>query len=145
MCDQQSLRSACAYTQSDQNLCYSLEYSMIVKLLTDHHLEFLSLKGGCRGSSYSTLVKLLEIISCGSIIIGTYSLLDLSLECLDLALEFVNKILEPLLVLPVLVSLEGQLFKSPISLAHVLLGFSMTTLFTVKLSLEFTYLKHKWK
>ena len=23
---------------------------MIVKLLTEHHLEFLSLKGGCRGS-----------------------------------------------------------------------------------------------
>ena len=30
---------------------------MIVKLLIDHHLEFLSLKGGCRGSSESTLVK----------------------------------------------------------------------------------------
>ena len=27
---------------------------MIVKLLTEHHLEFLSLKGGCRGSSEST-------------------------------------------------------------------------------------------
>ena len=26
---------------------------MIVKLLTEHHLEFLSLKGGCRGSSES--------------------------------------------------------------------------------------------
>ena len=25
----------------------SLEYSMSVKLLTEHHLEFLSLKGGC--------------------------------------------------------------------------------------------------
>ena len=31
---------------------------MIVKLLTDHHLEFLSLKGGCRRSSESTLVKM---------------------------------------------------------------------------------------
>ena len=31
---------------------------MIVKLLTEHHLEFLSLKGGCRGSSESTLVKM---------------------------------------------------------------------------------------
>ena len=31
---------------------------MIVKLLTEHHLEFLSIKGGCRGSSESTLVKL---------------------------------------------------------------------------------------
>ena len=31
---------------------------MIVKLLTEHHLEFLSLKGGCRGSSESTNVKM---------------------------------------------------------------------------------------
>ena len=31
---------------------------MIVQLLTEHHLEFLSLKGGCRGSSESTLVKM---------------------------------------------------------------------------------------
>ena len=31
---------------------------MIVKLLNEHHLEFLSLKGGCRGSSESTLVKM---------------------------------------------------------------------------------------
>ena len=31
---------------------------MIVKLLTEHHLEFLSLKGGCRGSSESSLVKM---------------------------------------------------------------------------------------
>ena len=31
---------------------------MIVKLLTEHHLEFLSLKGGCRGSAESTHVKM---------------------------------------------------------------------------------------
>ena len=31
---------------------------MIVKLLSEHHLEFLSLKEGCRGSSESTLVKM---------------------------------------------------------------------------------------
>ena len=31
---------------------------MTVKLLTDYHLEFLSLKGGCTGSSESTLVKM---------------------------------------------------------------------------------------
>ena len=31
---------------------------MIVKLLTEHHLEFVSLKGGCRGSSESTHVKM---------------------------------------------------------------------------------------
>ena len=31
---------------------------MIVKLLTEHHLDFLSLKGGYRSSSESTLVKM---------------------------------------------------------------------------------------
>ena len=31
---------------------------MIVKLLTEHHLEFLSLKGGCTGSSESTRVQM---------------------------------------------------------------------------------------
>ena len=31
---------------------------MTVKLLTDPHLEFLSLKGGCTGSSESTHVKM---------------------------------------------------------------------------------------
>ena len=31
---------------------------MIVKLLTEHHLEFLSLKEGCIGSSESTHVKI---------------------------------------------------------------------------------------
>ena len=31
---------------------------MIVKLLTERHLEFLSLKGGCRGLSESTHVKM---------------------------------------------------------------------------------------
>ena len=58
MCDQQRLRSACVYAQSDQSLCYSLEYSISVRLLTEHHLEFLRLKGGCTGSSESTLVKM---------------------------------------------------------------------------------------
>ena len=31
---------------------------MIVKLLTEHHLEFLSLKGGFKGLSESTLVNM---------------------------------------------------------------------------------------
>ena len=31
---------------------------MILKILTEHHLEFLSLRGGCRGSFESTLVKM---------------------------------------------------------------------------------------
>ena len=31
---------------------------MNIKLLAEHHLEFLNLKGGCTGSSESTLVKM---------------------------------------------------------------------------------------
>ena len=47
MCDQHMLRSARAYAQSDQCILYSLELSMTVKQLTEHHLEFLSSKGSC--------------------------------------------------------------------------------------------------
>ena len=50
--------SACAYAQYDQSLCLWLKYSLTVKLLTDHHLEVLGLKGGCTDSSESTLVKI---------------------------------------------------------------------------------------
>ena len=44
---------------------------MSVKLLTEHHLEFISLKGGCTGLFESTLVKIphcsmLEITCHGS-------------------------------------------------------------------------------
>ena len=58
MRDTQNLRSACAYAQSDLSLCLSLEYPMSVKLLAEHHLRFLSLKGECIGSSKSALVKM---------------------------------------------------------------------------------------
>ena len=51
-------QTACVYAQIDQSLCLSFEYSMTVKPLTEHHLEFLSLKGGCTGSSESTHVKM---------------------------------------------------------------------------------------
>ena len=47
-----------AYAQSDQNLYMSLKYSLSVKLLTEHHLEFKGLNGGCTSSSESTLVKM---------------------------------------------------------------------------------------
>ena len=43
---------------------------MIVKLLTEHRLEFLSLTGGCTGSSESTLIKI--EITCTSSIISMY-------------------------------------------------------------------------
>ena len=56
--------------QSDQSLCLSLEDSLSVKLLTEHYLEFLSLKGGCTGSSVSVYTgqntTLLEITCHGS-------------------------------------------------------------------------------
>ena len=50
-------QASLAYAQSDQSLCLSLDYYMSVKLLTEQLLEVLSLKGGCIGSSESTLVK----------------------------------------------------------------------------------------
>ena len=48
---------------------------MSVKLLAEHHLEFLSIKGCCTGSSESTLAKkatLLEITCHGSIMLLLY-------------------------------------------------------------------------
>ena len=56
MCDQLRLRPACAYVQSDQSLCQSLEYSLTIKLLTEHRFEFLCLKGN--SSNESTLGKI---------------------------------------------------------------------------------------
>ena len=52
-----------AKTQTSLHVCWSeplqlLEYSRTVKLLTKHHLEFLSLKGSCTCLSESTLVKM---------------------------------------------------------------------------------------
>ena len=48
-----------AHTRSlIKSLCYALTYSMSVKLLTEHHLELLSLKGGFTGPSEYTLVKM---------------------------------------------------------------------------------------
>ena len=48
---------------------------MIVKLLTEHHWEFLSLNGGCAVSSESTLFKMLQVeIRChGSNILDPYA------------------------------------------------------------------------
>ena len=58
MCDQQRLRAAWAYVQTNRSLCLWPKYSMTVKLLTEYDLEFLTLKGGCTGSSQSTHVKI---------------------------------------------------------------------------------------
>ena len=48
-----------AKSQISLGIC---EYNMSVKLLTEQHLEFLSLKGDCTGSSESTLVKMLHCL-----------------------------------------------------------------------------------
>ena len=58
MCDKQRLRPACAYSQSDQSRCLALEYFITVKRLTEHHLEFLGLKGDSTGSSEFIHVKM---------------------------------------------------------------------------------------
>ena len=48
----------CTTSKASDQPAHTLEYSMSVKLLTEHYLEFLSLKGGYTGSSESTLVKM---------------------------------------------------------------------------------------
>ena len=45
-------------TSKGSNQSARIEYFMSVKLLTEHHLEFLSLKESCTGSSESTLIKM---------------------------------------------------------------------------------------
>ena len=49
VCATSKASDQCVYAQSDQSLCKSLEYSMTVKPLTEHHLVFLSFKGDCTG------------------------------------------------------------------------------------------------
>ena len=48
----------CVTSKAPQSLCWPLGYSMNVKLLTEHHLEYLSLKGACTSLSESTVVKM---------------------------------------------------------------------------------------
>ena len=55
----QFIRDTCLFTSRDiWYPLYKPQYSISVKLLTEHHLEFLGLKGGCTGSSESTIVKM---------------------------------------------------------------------------------------
>ena len=58
MCNQQRPKPASTCSKSDQSLCKSLEYFMNIKLVTEHHLKFLCLTGGCTGLSESALVKM---------------------------------------------------------------------------------------
>ena len=41
-----------------QSLCLTLEHTLTVKLLTEHHLAFLIFKRACTGSSWSTHAKM---------------------------------------------------------------------------------------
>ena len=70
---------------SDQNLCLSLEYSMSGMLLTEHHLKFLSLKGGCIGSSESILVKISHCWK--SHVAGSYELFFEGKHCSSISFE----------------------------------------------------------
>ena len=100
ICDQQSLRSACTYVQPDQSLCWSLEYSMHVKLLTEHHLGFLSLKRGCTGLSESTLVKIPHCWKTGHHVIYFYPFpairnICLLLTCLCSLIAYIANNMDP--------------------------------------------------
>ena len=50
---------------------------MIVKLLTEHHLEFLSLKGDCRGSFESTHVKMSNCWRLNFSILSMFAIISL--------------------------------------------------------------------
>ena len=89
MCDQQSLRPACTYAQSDQSLCKSLECSMSVKLLSEQQLEFLSLKGGFRCLSESTHIKMQTLLEITSLFIFFSSIFRLSGPMLTVRLYFI--------------------------------------------------------
>ena len=75
---------------SDQPAHLSLEYSMNVKLMTEHHLEFLSLKEGYTGWSESTLLKMphcwkshatARILYSKFLLVSLAELVGLSLTC----------------------------------------------------------------
>ena len=59
---------------------------MIVKLLTEHHLEFLSLKGGCRGSSESTHVKMQHCWKSHA----TAHIIDVDVQAIEAIFNYVN-------------------------------------------------------
>ena len=77
---------------------------MSVKLLTKHHLEFLSLKGGCTGSTESTLVKMphcwkshvrlissdADLVSSDTFLSGQY--IDREKTCTASRFDFIIKI-----------------------------------------------------
>ena len=76
MCDQQSLRSACACVQSDRSLCLSLECSVAVWLLAGRRLGFL-----CLGAVRARLG--LRLSECH--IVGSH----MFIQCFVLVMEYI--------------------------------------------------------
>ena len=60
---------------------------MSVKLLSEHHLEFLSLKGGCTGSSESKPVKMPH---CWKSQVTAQMMLHTDTKALELTVEVKN-------------------------------------------------------
>ena len=87
MCNQQRLRSACAYAQSDQSLCELLQCSASVQLLSEHHLESLSLNGCCTGLSESSHV---EMPHCCKSHVAAHFIYSLGLTCSARKLFFLH-------------------------------------------------------
>ena len=57
----------CAISKASDQPAHTLKESMTVRLLSEHHLEFLSLKGGCTVYSCQN-ATMLEITCRGSLI-----------------------------------------------------------------------------
>merc|ERR1719186_137366 len=96
--------------------------------------EGLLVQVGTLGASGQVGLHLAELGKVeGSNLLG---FLDLLLVRLDLALKLVNECLHPLVVLPVLVLLVGQLLDVPLRLAQVLLGVSATPVLSIHLGLK---------
>ena len=68
---------------------------MSVKLPTEHHLGFLSLKGGCRSSSESTLVKMSNcwkshvgaLYKCRNVILLLLTMFEICDQKLDFSMQ----------------------------------------------------------
>ena len=108
MCDQQRIRPACAYAQSDQSLCVSLEFFMTVKQLTEHHLES-SIKGDCTDSSESTLVKMPQ---CWKSHVGSTLCVQLPYSFIPFCLKLCMYLCHDLKNIRIYHEYEGRLEKS---------------------------------
>ena len=93
---------------------------MIVKLLTEHHLECLSLKGDCRGSSESTHVKMPHCWKSHALPHNIMNSFGFLVDADDVDLFYRIKILTEAMTLSILVSNDGY---------HVLYNKTMVSIF----------------